>query len=294
MPVGELFALLTALLWSGTALCFAEASRRIGTFQLNIYRLLFATIFLSLTILIGGLNFHLTSEQILFLAASGVTGLVFGDTFLFKAYQEIGPRNAMLVMSLSPGMAAIMGYLLFGETISLIGITGIVITLGGVAFVVYGRNPASGKEYISAGGLWFAFLGAVGQAGGLILAKFAFNISEINGFVATFYRIIFSVVLLFLAGVATKRYKNPISLFKANVTAFKFTMIGTVMGPFLGITSSLIAISTAKVGIASTLMSIVPVTMLPLVHYFYKEKIPAKGIIGAVIAVAGVAILVLR
>lgn len=294
MPIGELFALLTALLWSGTALCFAEASRRIGTFQLNIYRLLFATIFLCLTIVIGGLNYTLTSEQIFFLAASGVTGLVFGDTFLFKAYQEIGPRNSMLVMSLSPGMAAIMSYFLFGETISFMGITGIVITLVGVAFVVYGRNPATGKEYISASGLWFAFLGAIGQAGGLILAKFAFNISDINGFVATFYRIIFSVSLLFLMGVATKRYKNPIPLFKENVTAFKFTLAGTIMGPFLGITASLIAISTAKIGIASTLMSIVPVTMLPLVHYFYKEKIPAKGIIGAVIAVAGVAILVLR
>ncbi|MCC6548905.1 MAG: DMT family transporter [Ignavibacteriaceae bacterium] len=294
MPVGELFALLTALLWSGTALCFAEASRRIGTYQLNINRLLIATIFLSITILIGGLNFHLTSEQVLYLAASGIVGLVFGDTFLFKAYQEVGPRNAMLVMSLSPGMAAIMSYFLFGETISAIGITGIVVTLGGVAYVVYGRNPASSKEHISANGLWLSLLGALGQAGGLVLAKMAFNISDINGFVATFYRIFFSVIILFIMGVTTRIYKNPVTLFREQVTAFKFTLAGAIMGPFLGITASLIAISTAKVGIASTLMSIVPVTMLPLVYIFYKEKIPVKGIIGAVIAVAGVAILVLR
>ncbi|MBV6510791.1 MAG: hypothetical protein FMNOHCHN_00268 [Ignavibacteriaceae bacterium] len=293
MPVGELFALLTALLWSGTALCFAEASRRIGTYQLNINRLLIATVFLSITIVIGGLNFQLSTEQVLYLAASGIVGLVFGDTFLFKAYQEIGPRNAMLVMSLSPGMAAIMSYFLFGETISAIGIAGIVVTLGGVAFVVYGRNPAT-KEHISASGLWFSLLSALGQAGGLVLAKMAFNVSDINGFVATFYRIFFSVIILFIMGVTTRIYKNPVTLFREHVTAFKFTLAGAIMGPFLGITASLIAISTAKVGIASTLMSIVPVTMLPLVYIFYKEKIPAKGIIGAVIAVAGVAILVLR
>lgn len=294
MPVGELFALLTSLLWSATAICFAEATKRIGTFQLNINRLTLAALFLAATILLFGIEYRITQTQIIYLGISGLVGLVFGDTFLFKAYQKIGPRNTMVLMSLAPGIAALFGYILFDEVISLLGISGMMITLSGVAIVVYGKNTKVAETKIEPIGILFAVLGAVGQAGGLILAKMAFAISPVNGFTATFFRIITSVIALYIMGRTMGRLKNPFRLFKKNIPALQFTLAGTVMGPFLGITCSLIAISYAKIGIASTLMSISPVTMLPLVHYYYKEEIPLKGVIGAIVAVIGVAILVLR
>jgi len=41
-------------------------------------------------------------------------------------------------------------------------------------------------------------------------------------------------------------------------------------------------------------MALPPIIMLPLVRYYYKEQLSARAIGGAVLAVAGVAVLFLR
>jgi drug/metabolite transporter (DMT)-like permease len=71
-------------------------------------------------------------------------------------------------------------------------------------------------------------------------------------------------------------------------------LIGSVVGPYLGITFSLIAVANTKVGIASTIMATIPVVMLPMVKFIYKEKLSVKAILGAFLAVIGVAILFIK
>jgi drug/metabolite transporter (DMT)-like permease len=135
--------------------------------------------------------------------------------------------------------------------------------------------------------------GAIGQASGLVLAKAAFQIGDVNGFVATLIRLVAAIIIILPIVTVLKKYKNPIAVFKNDIRTLKLTLTGTVLGPVLGITASLIAIANAKIGIASTLMSTMPIIMLPLVKYYYKETLSWKAILGAFIAVAGVAILFL-
>jgi drug/metabolite transporter (DMT)-like permease len=71
-------------------------------------------------------------------------------------------------------------------------------------------------------------------------------------------------------------------------------VLGSILGPFLGISFSLIAVKHTNVGIAATIMAITPILMLPLVRIVYKEKLNWRAIVGAFTAVAGVAILFLR
>jgi drug/metabolite transporter (DMT)-like permease len=74
----------------------------------------------------------------------------------------------------------------------------------------------------------------------------------------------------------------------------KYTSAGALVGPFLGMTLSLVAISETATGIASTLTSLMPVFIIPVVWIIYREKTSWRGIIGAIIAVIGVAILFTR
>ena len=90
-----------------------------------------------------------------------------------------------------------------------------------------------------------------------------------------------------------KMYKNPVKLYTGDIKALKGTLVGTIFGPCLGITFSLIAIANTKIGIATTLMATVPVIMLPLVWFFNKEKLTWKSVAGAFIAVSGVTVLLL-
>jgi drug/metabolite transporter (DMT)-like permease len=296
MPfVGEFSALLTAILWSFTAFAFSHAAGKIGPTQLNMNRLILASVFLALTILIFNFSYKLSSGQLINLAISGIIGLVIGDTFLFLAFGQIGPRLSILIMSFSPLQSAIMAYFFLGERISAIGIFGMFITVGGIILVVSERNHSpEAKHKMTLAGFFNGFMGAAGQAGGLIFAKLAFDQGEINGFVATFIRVFSSVLVMLPFLLIFRKYKNPVSLYRKEKKAFFSTLGGTVFGPYLGITFSLIAVEFTKVGIAATLMSTMPVIMLPIAKYYYKEKLSWRAIIGAFIAVIGISILFLR
>jgi len=292
---GELSALLTAILWSGTAIAFASASQLVGSLQINISRLILAAVFLILSILLLQIPVQLSLSQVIFLSLSGLVGLAFGDTFLFRAFKEIGARISMLIMSLVPAISAVLAWVFLGEDLGVRTMTGILVTIVGITGVVFERGKGRGtKLLVTWSGVFYAFLGALGQAGGLILAKFAFNEGEIHGLVATCVRLLVALALMYPVSVALRRYRNPVSVFRSNPRAFLYTLVGSVLGPFLGITFSLVAIAHTNVGVAATIMALPPVIMLPLVRWIYREELPWRAIVGAFVAVAGVAILFLR
>jgi drug/metabolite transporter (DMT)-like permease len=296
MPfLGELSAFLTACLWSCGAMAFASATRRAGSFQVNVTRLILAAIYLILLVLLARLDLDLSSTQILYLCISGVIGLALGDSFLFKAFQEIGARISMLIMSLAPAFAAFFAFIVLDESLSAAAVLGMAITLSGVSVVVADRGTAESQRIsVTTVGVLYAALAALGQGAGLVFAKMAFLEGEVDGFVATTVRIIASLVLLLPFAMMTKRFHSPVRMFSQDRKAFLLTALGSVLGPFLGISFSLIAIKHTKVGVAATIMALVPILMLPLVRIVYKERLTWRAILGAVTAVVGVAVLFLR
>jgi drug/metabolite transporter (DMT)-like permease len=293
--IGEISALLTACVWSVSSIMFAGAIRRIGSVQVNVVRLVLAAILLYITMIIAGLPLNLSFKQYLYLSISGFIGLVFGDTFLFKSFHVNGARISMLIMSLAPAISAVLAYVILGELLSVWGIAGIAVTTAGIALVVASNQTSEDvRVKLTRSGLFYGFLGALGQGAGLVFARLAFVEGDINGFVATFVRIAASIVILLPLTLATGRIKNPVAAFWKDKRALMLTIGGAIFGPYLGITFSLIAIMYTKVGIAATLIATVPILMLPLVRIIYKEKLTWHAIAGACVAVGGVAILFLR
>ena len=294
MLIGELSALATAVCWSGSSISFAEASLLIGSVRVNVTRLVLAGLLLAITIILFAVPVDLTSSQIADLFISGILGLVFGDSFLFKSYEYNGPRISALVMSSAPAIAGVLAYVFLHESLSSVAAGGMFITLTGIGLVVLSRQETAGKfRGITARGILFAFLGACGHAGGLITAKMAFNQGPINGLAATFVRIVSALLLLIPISVASKRFLAPWKLYVAKRKAFGLTLLGAILGPYCGITFSLVVIQHAKVAVAATIMATVPIIMLPLVKLIYREALNWRAYAGAFIAVAGVAILFL-
>jgi drug/metabolite transporter (DMT)-like permease len=293
--IGEISALATAFCWSITSYAFTNASRRIGAIQVNIDRMALASIILFLIISVFGISLTLTFNQVSNLVISGILGLVIGDSFLFKSFQLIGARLGIIIMAAVPVISAILAYFFLNEIISYLGMFGMVLTIAGILIVVLEKRSVELNNIpFNKLGIFYGFLGALGQATGLIFAKYAFQGGELNGFAASFIRL-FSASLIILPLAATfRRYKNPISIYSKDKYSARVILIGTVFGPVLGITGSLIAIAYAKVGIASTLMATMPIIMLPISRFYFKEKLDWKAIIGAFVAVVGAAIIFLR
>jgi drug/metabolite transporter (DMT)-like permease len=295
MPlIGEFSALTAAILWASISIVFTAVTFKIGVIQLNIDRMILASIFLFITILIFSINMTVGIEQIAFLTVSGIIGLVLGDTFLFKSFQEIGPRLTMLIYSINPAIAAILAFIFLDETMEIMGIIGVFIALTGIGLVVLEKQNVTNKFQITKKGIIYGLMGAVGQAVGLIFAKAAFNYGEIHSLTATLVRISSAAIVMLPIGIILRKYKNPFILYASQTKTFRQVILGSIMGPYLGISLSFVALTNTKVGIAATLMSTVPVIVLPLSWYFYKEKLSIISIAGAFITVAGIAMLFLK
>ena len=292
---GEMCGLLTAVCWAGSSLVFSAATARVGTLLVNISRLIMALCCLLPVLLVIGVDPPASNAQVLYLGASGVIGLAIGDSFLFRAYKQIGPRVAMLVMSASPAIAAILAFVVLDERPSSLAVAGMAVTLTGIAVVVNERRlgPAEVRADLASGVL-FAFLAAVTQGVGLIFAKMAFQEGSMNGFLAAAVRIATALIVMLPAVILLGRIAHPVKKFSGDRRALGLTMLGSVLGPFLGISFSLMAVANTTVGIASTLMATVPIVMLPIVRIVNDERLTWHVVGGAFIAVAGVVMLFLR
>jgi drug/metabolite transporter (DMT)-like permease len=142
-------------------------------------------------------------------------------------------------------------------------------------------------------GILYGILSAVCQGVGLVIAKLAFIEGPIDGLVAALVRTVPAVLVIYPLAKLSGRYEKTMQIYLKDRKAIGLTMLGALLGPYLGITLSLIAISHTKVGIAATLMATVPIFMLPLVKYIQREVLSWRAIAGAFIAVGGVAILFL-
>ncbi|MBC8508602.1 MAG: DMT family transporter [Anaerolineales bacterium] len=294
--IGELAALGTSLAFSFGSVFLTLAGRRVGSIVLNRTRLLFAIVFLGITHWITlGIPIPLYAEphRWLWLGLSGVVGLVLGDVFLFQAFVWIGPRLSMLMMSLVPIFAAFLAWIFLGEQMGWVQIIGVLITLGGVVWVVMEQNDANKAENPNyARGILYGLAGAIGQASGLILAKNGLG-GEFSPISANIIRMICAAVVLWIIALLQGQAKETVQIVVNNRRGLLFIVIGAVFGPFLGVSFSMLAIQRAQVGIASTLMALPPVFLLPISYFVFKERYGWGVIVGTAIAIAGVAVLFL-
>ena len=280
---------------------FTAAGRRIGSFSVNAYRTVIAVALLLVThfVLFETILPLANGPQWFWLGASGVVGLGIGDSGLFAAYVILGPRRSLLVYSLAPIFASVGAYVMLGETIPAVAAVGIVLTLGGVVLVILEREEHSGEAPVSkklkSYGVFFALVGAIGQGVGLVLAKKGIELNSaatLNPISATLMRMILGACSLWLFLIAAGRLPELRSAFKSR-EGMRQTLAAAIVGPFLGVTLSMIAVTYAEVGIAQTLLSLMPVMIIPVVWILYRQRTSWRGILGAIIAVIGVAVLFL-
>ncbi len=303
---GEIIAFLTVLCWTVGSQFFEAAGKRVGALTVNLVRLVLAAVFLCLTLLItkGQLvpwDFPLRNWG--WLALSGVIGFTLGDMFLFKAFVEIGPRVAMLVMSLSAPVTALIGWAFLGEIYGPIQCLGIAVTLSGIAMVILERNGAGPSRLaipknrtvktITLHGVVMAFFGMIGQAVGYIFSKVGMQNGGqmLDPVAATTIRVLAGtlgvIVIFFVLGWWPKIWQS-----RRDAKAFALTAVGAFLGPFVGVVLSLAALHYTSAGVASTIMALTPVMLIPFAVFIHKEHVSLRALVGTIVAFLGIVLLI--
>ncbi len=288
--IGEFAALLVAVFWTVTGLAFESATIKVGSVAVNIIRLVFGLIFLSLLTYITRsrvLPLDATAYSWIWLSVSGLIGFVIGDLFLFASYPIVGSWFAMLIMTLAPPTAAIFGFLILGERMEPKSLIGMFVTLLGIGLTIFGRKKKGEKFTLDKPlkGILFAFIGALGQGLGIVFSKL--GMGDYDPFASTQIRIIAAIIGFSILITISGRWHNIRKALR-HPRGMRSITIGAFFGPFLGVSFSLIAVKYTHTGVASTIMAMVPILIIPPSIIFFKHRISPREILGAVLGVTGV------
>jgi len=214
----------------------------------------------------------------------------------------LGPRRGTLLMSLSAVFAVVAGFLILGELLSFWKFVGVAITLSGVTWVILEREELASEQPLSKKdkylGVFLGLCGAVGQGVGLVISKYGIVDMASNPNVplhpvsATLIRMVAAAIFVWITVIVIGKLPKIMSSFKDR-RAITSTFGGAFFGPFIGVSLSMVAVTYALAGVAQTLMSLMPVMVIPVIWILYKQKTTWRGIFGAIVAICGVGILFL-
>jgi drug/metabolite transporter (DMT)-like permease len=300
--LGEIAALMTAVCYSTSSVFFTLAGRKFGPLVTNRLRLIAAILLLGTAHwIIFGTPIPMDTQPIqwFWLGSSGIIGLAIGDLFLFRAYIILGPRIGLLFLSLSPALTTLLAWIVLGETLSSVNIIGILLTLLGLTWVVLESNPkretpradkslVPQKSYII--GIMAGLIAAVSQSFGMVLAKFglADNFSPLS---ANVIRMTSAFVALWIVTIIQGQVISTFQQAQDQKSGLGYILGGSFFGPLIGVSLSLFAIQNTDLGVASTIIALPPIFLLPIGHFVFKERISWRAVVGTVLAVAGVGIL---
>jgi drug/metabolite transporter (DMT)-like permease len=289
-------ALAAACLWAVASIVYGRLGKVLSPLWLNLLKggMAIAMLFLTANLL-GKPWPNLEPMAWAMLLASGALGIGIGDTAYFGAINRLGARRCLLLKALAPAIGALLSWFLFQESLSGMAIFGMVVTIAGVTWVVGERSPELLQVRAAGGlGLSLGLSAALMEGLGAVLAHGALMQSGVDPLWSATIRLVGGVgaiapLLLYETGFVPKQQDLlpkpwPKLLLIIAVAAFFST--------FLGIWLQQIALKYSPTGIAQTLGATSPLFVLPMAR-FLGEKLSGRAIGGAVVALIGVAILVL-
>ena len=286
---GELAAVLTAICFAYNAIQFNIAGTRLTSPVVNRMRLLGGLIILAgAHWVLRGTPVPLDSgwERFNWLAISAIIGFALGDAALFEALVRIGARYTVLLTTLIPFFGSLIAWLVLGERITVQEWGFIVLTMSGISWVITERP---GGELVSRrvlfSGILLGGFAAFAQATGLVFSKLGLQ-NDYSVFSGTLIRIAVATFILWIPVVV--RGRVPADFQRLRDSKGRNALLrGTLVGPVAGVTLSLYAVQQSRIGIAATLMSLIPIFLLPLAWLILKERVSWRALLGTVVAVSG-------
>jgi drug/metabolite transporter (DMT)-like permease len=283
----------------------AELKGRVPLFQLARWQML-ATFAMTglISVALGGWR-TVGPLQFWQLAGSSLAGITIASTTYFATIYAVGPRITALLFSLTAPFAVALGYLAYGETITGRQGLGIVLVLVGIVLALGIRDAfktstaeasaTEGAAPPAAGwGFWLGILlgvvTALGQAVGSLLARPAMA-SGVEPFTAMGLRSGLAALLFILLSATPlgRASHQPV-----RARALGLVVASAFVGTTLGMSLLMAALHAGNVGIVSTLSSMTPVLILPMVWSRSGRRPGLSAWLGALLAIAGTALISLR
>ena len=294
--IGEVAALTSALLWSVSSLFWRHVKLSAGAMNLskNVLGLVLMLLHLGvLTVVTHQAAFTASASSIGLLIVSGLVGVAIGDTLFLRSLQILGPRISLMMATTSPIFSVVLGWVFLREQLLIIVIVGILLTVAGLIIVLTDRAAAKEAPNVYPGkvavGVWCGIAGAFCQSVGGVLSRV--GSTDCSGLEAAIYRVAVGMVVLIIFYTWRGKLKTVVR------SVFQFDMLrlllpATMLGTWMGIWLCQVAYKNSDVAIAQTLLSTCPLFAVPVIWIWDGQRLTARGFIGTLIAVSGVALVI--
>ena len=289
MELSAVFALGAALSWTFAGVTGHAPARALGSLHFNRLRMVVASVWLAMMILITGGNFSLATPFLAPVIASSLIGVVLGDYFLFVTMRRLGPRRTAILFAANAPIAAILGWLFLSERLSAQVIFAILLGFAGVVLaIIYGKRQDLlhvWEDILPP--LWIGvaagFMAALGQAVGVLLLQPAM-VAGADPLMAALVRTIVAAFFFWLIFPFERGKSKPISELSARMVLM--IALNGFFGLSFGLVLLLKALETGNLAEVTMLSAVGPVMILPFIWY-QTRKVPALGAwTGAMLVVA--------
>jgi drug/metabolite transporter (DMT)-like permease len=293
MYLSEILAIAAAICIATSGMLISELTGRVHVLRLARWQLTAAFVMTAIvSVALGGWR-NVTLVEFGYLAASSLFGIVIASTTYFATIYSIGPRLTALMFSLTSPFALALGYLAFGETITLKQGGGIMLVLAGIVLAIGlpgRRGPSRKALQVKASwlGIGLGIVTAFGQALGSLFARPAMAAGT-EPFTAMAIRSgLGAIFFTLIAVLPMPAWRQPYAF---SLKMLLIAVIASFFGTGLGMSLLMAALAHGNVGIVSTLSSMTPIVIPPMVWARTGKRPAATAWAGAALAVIGTALI---
>jgi DME family drug/metabolite transporter len=286
--LGALLALGAAFTWAATSLLVRTLTPPFTAVGLNAARTLAGGALLWVWVLGRGRAGEVASiaaADLALLAGSIVIAIAVGDTAFFDSTRRLGLGRGMTIAMTYPLVAAALATALLGEPLTWQLVAGTVLTLAGLFVLVRGRSDDEAAGPGRGAGVAGAVLASVAWGVSSVLLKAP--LQDVDPVTAQAIRLPIAGILLaatpWTGGLAGAIRGAPPAARARLAVLGGLTAVSSVM--FVG------GLKYAGVAVATVLSSTAPLFAIALGVAFLGERVTPAALAGALVAVAGIAIL---
>ncbi len=293
LPVGEIAALGAAALWAVSTTIWTRQMAVSWPQAMNLFKTGLCLPLFVVTLLLVGPHPSLSgigAGSMWILLASGVIGMSLGDTAYFASLSRIGARRTMLVQCLAPLFTAGLSVAAGEGLPGVVSAIGVACVLLGLILVLRERPLGTIRPGHTRAGVLFAVASALCQAIGIVMTKR--GLREASILQASTIRIFAGVIGILLLELFHGQLAATIR-HALRPPALGRIIPAALMGSFLGFFLFQVAVRYSAPAVAATLTGMSPLFVAPLSVVFLGERMKVGGWLGTVVAVAGVALVML-
>jgi drug/metabolite transporter (DMT)-like permease len=286
MGMGELYALISAIVWAFAVILFKKSGETVPPFALNVYRASVSLVLVLVTMLavkeplISGAP--LTDYLLLFL--SGIIGIAISDTLFHRSLNIVGAGITAIVDCLYSPFVVIIAFLAIGERIGPWQVGGMFLIIAGI-FVAARHDPPPGttRRQLAIGVFW-GVLAMLTLAIGIVIAKPVLNRSSVLW--ASAMRLFGCVAVMLPVGLLTRGRRAVVHAFTPSAS-WKFTLPAAVVA-YVALLLWIAGMKYTLAGIAAILNQSNTIYVLILASIFLREPFSKRKLMAAAIAIAGI------